>query len=230
MSRSYGQYCGLARALDVVGDRWNLLIVRQLLMAPARYRELHDGLPGVATNLLTDRLRDLETAGVVERRLAEEGNAIVYALTPWGAELREPIESLVRWSTPLMARGPDGDRFRAEWLVVGLRALLVGRAAAHRSPTVGIAVDGQVLQVRATRSGTEVSLHDGRDLDAVVRADASIVLGLAAGVLTLNDTLGLVDIEGDEAAVRAVFNPRRADDRTMGDTPGMVAGRTCPRW
>lgn len=210
MSRSYGQYCGLARALDVVGDRWNLLIVRQLLMAPARYRELLDGLPGVATNLLADRLRDLETAGVVERRLAEEGNAIVYALTPWGAELREPIESLVRWSTPLMACGPGGDRFRAEWLVVGLRALLVGRAAARRSSTVGIAVDGQLLQVRATRSGIEVSPHDGRDLDAVVRADASIVLGLAAGVLTLNDTLGLVDIEGDEAAVRAVFNPRRA--------------------
>jgi DNA-binding HxlR family transcriptional regulator len=210
MSRSYGQYCGLARALDVVGDRWNLLIVRQLLMAPARYRELLDGLPGVATNLLADRLRDLETAGVVERRLAEEGNAIVYALTPWGAELREPIESLIRWSTPLMARGPGGDRFRAEWLVLALSALLAGEEAARRPSTVGIAVDSQLLQVRTTRSGIEVSLHDGRDLDAVVRADASIVLGLAAGVLTLNDTLGLIDIEGDEAAVRAVFNPRRA--------------------
>jgi DNA-binding HxlR family transcriptional regulator len=214
MSRSYGQYCGLARALDVVGDRWNLLIVRQLLMAPARYRELLEGLPGVATNLLADRLRDLETAGVVERRLAEEGNAIVYALTPWGAELREPIESLIRWSTPLMARGPGGgDRFRAEWLVVALPALLGDKLAARRSSTVGIAVDGQLLQVQATPSGIEVSLHDGRDLDAVVRADASIVLGLAAGVLTLNDTLGLVDIEGDEAAVRAVFNPRRAHIR-----------------
>ncbi|RVX47299.1 HxlR family transcriptional regulator [Nonomuraea polychroma] len=211
MSRSYGQYCGLARALDVVGDRWNLLIVRQLLMAPARYRELLDGLPGVATNLLTDRLRDLETAGVVERRLAEEGNAIVYALTPWGAELREPIESLIRWSTPLMARGPGGDNFRAEWLLLALPALLAGKEAACRPSTVGIAVDGRLIQVRTTGSGVEVSLHDGRNLDAVVRADASIVLGLAAGVLTLNDTLGLVDIEGDEAAVRGVFNPRRAE-------------------
>ena len=209
MSRSYGQYCGLARALDVVGDRWNLLIVRQLLIAPARYRELLDGLPGVATNLLSDRLRDLETAGVIERRLAEEGNAIVYALTPWGAELREPIEGLVRWSTPLMARGPDGDRFRAEWLLVALRALLVGRPAARRSSAVGIAVDGQLVEVRATRSGIAVSLHDGRDLDAVVRADAALVLGLAAGALPIDETLELVDIEGDEAAVRAVFNPRR---------------------
>lgn len=207
MSRSYGQYCGLARALDVVGDRWNLLIVRQLLMAPARYRELLDGLPGVATNLLTDRLRDLETAGVIERRLAGEGNAIVYALTPWGAELREPIEGLIRWSTPLMTRGPGGDHFRAEWLVLPLSALLAGRTAARRLWRVGIAVDGHLVQVQTTRSGVEVRPHDGRDLDAVVRADAPIVLGLAAGVLTLDDTRALVDIEGDEAAVRAVFNP-----------------------
>jgi DNA-binding HxlR family transcriptional regulator len=211
MSRSYGQYCGLARALDVVGDRWNLLIVRQLLMAPARYRELLDGLPGMATNLLADRLRDLETAGVVERRLAEEGNAIEYALTPWGAELREPIESLIRWSTPLMVRGPGDDRFRVEWLVVALPALLGGRMAARRSSTVGIAVDGGMVQVRATRSGIEVGQHDGRELDAVLRADASIVLGLAAGVLSLDEVDGLVDVEGDQAAVRAIFGARRAE-------------------
>jgi DNA-binding HxlR family transcriptional regulator len=218
MGRSYGQYCGLARALDVVGDRWNLLIVRQLLVAPARYRELQDGLPGVATNLLADRLRDLETAGVVQRRLAEEGNTIVYALTPWGAELREPVEGLIRWSTPLMTRGPDGDRFRAEWLVLAHSALFTGRKATHRSSTVGIEVDGRLFQVRATRSGTEIGPHDGRDLDAVLRADASIVLGLAAGVLTLDDTRGLVDIEGDDDAVRAVFAPRRVTSaaRTRG--------------
>ncbi len=210
MSRSYGQYCGLARALDVVGDRWNLLIVRQLLIAPARYRELLDGLPGVATNLLTDRLRDLETAGVIERRLAEEGNAVLYALTPWGAELREPIESLIRWSTPLMERGPGGDHFRADWLVVPLRALLDGKVAPHRSPTVGIAVDDQLFQLRATHSGIEVSPHDGSNLDAVVRADGAIVLGLAAGVLTLDNPPGPVDIEGDEEAVQAIFNARRA--------------------
>ena len=211
MSRSYGQYCGLARALDVVGDRWNLLIVRQLLLAPARYRELLDGLPGVATNLLADRLRDLETAGVVERRMAEEGNAIMYTLTPWGAELREPIESLIRWSAPLMARGPDGDRFCADWLVVALPALLAGKAIARRSSTVGIAVDDQLLGVRVTRSAIAVSLHDGRDLDAVVSAEPSIILGLAAGMLDLQQVRGLIEIEGDEEAVSALFGGKRAD-------------------
>lgn len=206
MSRSYGQYCGLARALDVVGDRWNLLIVRQLLTAPARYRELRDGLPGVATNLLSDRLRDLETAGVVERRLAEEGNAVVYALTPWGAGLREPIDALIRWSTPLMERGPGNDHFRPEWLAVALPALLGGRPAARRSSTVGIEVDGQLTQARVSRSGIEIRPHDGRALDAVVRADAPTILGLAAGALDLDDPRAHLDIEGDEAAVRAVFN------------------------
>jgi len=77
---------------------------------------------------------------------------------------------------------------------------------ARRPSTIGIAVDGEMLQVRVTRSGVGVSPHDGRDLDAVVRADASIVLGLAAGALTLDDTAGLVAIEGDEAAVRAVLS------------------------
>jgi DNA-binding HxlR family transcriptional regulator len=192
-----------------VGDRWNLLIVRQLLVAPARYRELLDGLPGVATNLLTDRLRDLETAGVVERQLAGERNAVVYALTPWGAELREPIEGFIRWSTPVMVRGPEGDVFRSEWLVVALPALLRGRVAPSRAVAVGIAVDGSVVQVLAMRSGIDVSPHDGRDLDAVVRADAPIVLGLAAGVLDVDDALALLDFEGDEAAVRAVFGGRR---------------------
>ncbi|MDN3461157.1 helix-turn-helix domain-containing protein, partial [Rhodococcus sp. APC 3903] len=120
MSRDYGQYCGLARALDVIGDRWNLLIVRQLLLGPARYGDLREALSGIATNLLAGRLRDLETAGVLERRLSEDGNAITYALTPWGAELREPINGLIRWSTPLMIRGPEDDEFRPEWMSLAL--------------------------------------------------------------------------------------------------------------
>jgi DNA-binding HxlR family transcriptional regulator len=205
--RSYGQYCGLARSLEVVGDRWNLLIVRQLLIAPARYRDLIDGLPGIATNLLADRLRDLEASGVVQRRVAGKGSVVEYALTPWGAELRQPIESLIRWSTPLMVRGPDGDSFRPEWLALAVPALLDTRVTVRPSATVGLEIGDPPLQLRATRAGFEVGPHDGRDLDATVRADPASVLGLAAGALTLNDAraLGLVEIDGDEAVVRTVF-------------------------
>ncbi|WP_280263483.1 winged helix-turn-helix transcriptional regulator [Nocardia wallacei] len=201
--RSYGQFCGLARSLEVVGDRWNLLIVRQLLIAPARYRDLIDGLPGIATNLLADRLRDLEAAGVVERRLA--GNVVEYALTSWGADLREPIDSLIRWSTPLMLRGPDGDAFRPEWLALAVPALLDARVKVRRAATVGLEV-GEPLQLRATRSGFEVGPQDGRTLDATLRADPAYILGLAAGALTLTDARALgLEVDGDESIVRTVF-------------------------
>jgi DNA-binding HxlR family transcriptional regulator len=203
VSRSYRQFCGLARALDVIGDRWSLLIVRQLLVAPARYTELQAGLPGIATNLLADRLRLLEETGVVEREPADRGGAVTYALTRWGAELREPIEGLVRWSTPLMARGPEDDHFRVEWLAMALPALLAGRRAGG---TIGIAVDGETLQVRATSQGVEVGPHDGSELVGVLHADAWVVLGLASGALTLD--AARVDIDGDRDAVRAVFDRR----------------------
>jgi DNA-binding HxlR family transcriptional regulator len=203
--RSYRQYCGLARALDVVGDRWNLLIVRQLLIAPARYQELLGGLPGIATNLLAGRLRDLETEGVIERRLPDAGNGVIYALTDWGAALREPVEGLIRWSTPLMIRGADSDQFRPHWLGLALSALLTPRARGNRSASVGIVVEGETIYLRAERTGVKVGPHDGRDLDATVHADPQIILGLAAGVLSSDDLDALIDIQGDRAAVRAIF-------------------------
>ncbi|BCI82378.1 hypothetical protein MTY66_40030 [Mycolicibacterium sp. TY66] len=206
MSRDYGQYCGLARALDVVGDRWNLLVVRQLLIGPARFGELREGLPGIATNLLTDRLRDLESAGVVERRLSGEANAITYALTDWGARLREPIYAMIRWSTPLMIRGPEGDSFRADGLLLALPALLSTRVPGDRPTTVGIVVDGVTVQLSATESGIDVGWPDGRQLEAVLTAEAQIVLGLAAGLLALDDVAPLVDISGDLAALRVFFD------------------------
>jgi DNA-binding HxlR family transcriptional regulator len=217
MSRDYGQYCGLARALDVVGERWNLLIVRQLLIGPARYGELREGLSGIATNLLTDRLRALETAGVVERRLSEDANAITYALTPWGAQLREPINALIRWSTPLMIRGLEGDEFRPDGLLVALPALFAGRVPVNQSVAVGISVDGVMVQLRATESGIDIDMPDGRKLDAVLHADAPFVLGLAAGALSFDDVAALVDIDGDESALRTFFDaPKHVAARPAG--------------
>ncbi|MDH6194088.1 DNA-binding HxlR family transcriptional regulator [Mycobacterium frederiksbergense] len=215
MSRDYGQYCGLARALDVVGDRWNLLIVRELLIGPARFGELREGLSGIATNLLTDRLRDLESAGVVERRLSDDSNAIAYALTPWGLQLREPINALIRWSTPLMIRGPEGDEFRPEGLLVALPAVLERRRPVEQRVAVGIVVDGVMVQLRATESGIDVERPDGRQLDAVLTAEAQLVLGLAVGLLSLDSVAALVDITGDRSALRNFFDaPTFSVDRT----------------
>ncbi|RJQ75650.1 transcriptional regulator [Pseudonocardiaceae bacterium YIM PH 21723] len=208
MNRSYDLYDGLARALDVVGDRWNLLIVRHLLICPARYRELIDGLPGIATNLLAERLRYLQTAGVLERRLAGAGNGVEYTLTPWGAELRQPIESLIRWSTPLMINGANGDSFRPEWLILSIPALLDARVKVRPSATVGLEFGDLLLQLRATRSGFDLGPLDGRSLEATVRTKPAHILDLAAGTLTLSDAraLGLIELDGDESVVRAVFS------------------------
>ncbi|BBX98912.1 winged helix-turn-helix transcriptional regulator [Mycobacterium lacus] len=204
MGRSYSQYCGLARALDVVGDRWNLLIVRELLMGPTRFRELLDGLPGVATNLLADRLRGLETAGVIERRLAKEGNAIAYALTPWGAELREPIESLIRWSAPLMESGRGGDALRPRWLAVALPALLRGRTA-DPPAEFGIEVGGIHMALRIGPDGPHVTVQPDRHPDTVLIAEPEEVLGLAAGVITVDQALSRATVHGDPRVLTMVL-------------------------
>src|ERR671936_950820 len=96
--RSYGQFCGLARAVEVVGERWALLIVRDLLVGPKRFTDLRRGLPRIPTNVLAERLRELEYAGVVRRRLLPRpAGSVVYELTPYGQELEEAVLPLGRW-------------------------------------------------------------------------------------------------------------------------------------
>ncbi len=126
--RSYAQYCGLAAALDVIGERWALLIVRDLAPGPRRFTDLFDGLPGISTDLLTDRLRSLETAGAVRRReVRNPVPAQLYELTGRGFELARLAGQLARWGAPLL---PDlGD---ADDRVVNARWILQSRASRYR--------------------------------------------------------------------------------------------------
>ena len=201
----YDQYCGCARALDVVGDRWTLLIVRELLVRPARFSELRLGLPGIASNLLSARLKALQADGVVERRLADRG--VVYALTPWGHRLRRPLQELAAWGAPLMARGRQEATFRPHWLVLPLEAFLTGRQLA--TPTrVGLHVDGVTLELRGEPGGFAVGLADpdlrsplsgdgepgpaseaAGAFDVELTADGPTVLALFAGARSLDDVL-----------------------------------------
>jgi DNA-binding HxlR family transcriptional regulator len=97
-SRSYEDACGIARALDRIGERWALLIVRELLLGPKRFTDLREGLPSASPNVLSQRLDDLLAAGVLRRyQLAPPGRAWVYELTPWGRELEDVLLSLARW-------------------------------------------------------------------------------------------------------------------------------------
>src|SRR5258707_7479750 len=116
--RSYKQYCAIARALDVIGDRWNMLIVRELLLqGDCRYTDLLDGLPGIATNLLAERLRDLEREGIVTREEAPPPIATtLFRLTPRGQQLKTILFELGRWGAPLMAEPDEQDAYRSYWL------------------------------------------------------------------------------------------------------------------
>jgi DNA-binding HxlR family transcriptional regulator len=202
-ARSYGQYCGLARTLDTVGDRWSLLIVRELLPGPMRYSELVASLGGIATNLLADRLRSLESAGVIERQLGET-SGVVYALTPWGSQLREGIEALIRWSNPLMTSGQGGDAFQPRWLALALPALLRGRTAKPPAE-LGIEVAGVLVTLRIDEDGAHVTVQPERRPDTILTAEPEAVLGLAAGAITIDEALSEASVHGDRRVLSTVL-------------------------
>ena len=118
--RSYHQYCGLARALDVVGERWTLLVIRNLLLGPQRYSELLRGLPGITTNLLAKRLQEMEAMGLIER-VTGAGEAAAYRLTDEGRALEPAIHALGRWGWQRIGTPSARDRRSVEWLLVALR-------------------------------------------------------------------------------------------------------------
>lgn len=204
-SRSYGQFCALARSLDIVGDRWTLLIVRELLPGPMRYGELRASLAGIATNLLADRLRSLETNGIVERHLEEAG--VVYGLTPWGAGLREPMESLGRWAAPLLSTGRGDDAFRPRWLTLALPALLRG-ATATPPVELGVETDGFLMVLRVDEDGPSAFVPDHQPA-TIFTAEPEIVVGLAAGALTIDQAVARGDLQGDQRVLGKVFPPAR---------------------
>lgn len=206
-SRSYGQFCALARALDIVGERWTLLIVRELLPGPLRYTELKTSLAGIATNLLADRLRALESNGIVQRQLGETG--VLYALTPRGAGLREPMEALGRWGAPLVITGRQGDSFQPRWLVLALPGLLRG-ITANPPMELGIETDGFRMVLRIDEDGPTASSWPGQQPDTVFTAAAEVVIGLAAGGLTIDQALSLGDLQGNRETLNAMFPPGRA--------------------
>jgi DNA-binding HxlR family transcriptional regulator len=121
MTRGYGQYCGLAKALELVGGRWSLLIVRELLTGPKRYTELQHGLPGIPTNILSSRLRELEEAGLLERSLLAHSSSVVYGLTGYGLELEEAVVRLGVWGSKSLGRPGEDAAFSLSALALALR-------------------------------------------------------------------------------------------------------------
>jgi DNA-binding HxlR family transcriptional regulator len=206
--RSYHQYCGLARALDVIGDRWTLLIVRELLMGPRRYTDLHKGLPGIATNLLATRLADLEAAGLVAREEAPPPVATpLYRLTARGEELRPVIDALGRWARPLMAQGMKGDAFRAEWLTLPAELYLVDRDSTPVPTVIEVCTGNECVVIEAQAGAVRSRVGRAVDADAVITGRPDLALGLLLGRIDLPTARARgLKIEGDARALRR-FKP-----------------------
>jgi DNA-binding HxlR family transcriptional regulator len=177
--RSYDQYCSLARALDLVGDRWTLLVVRELLVRPSRYADLQAGLPRIATNLLAERLRLLEDNGVVSRDA--QGR---YELTGWGQRLAGPLRELARWGAPLMERKAEADAFRGSWFALTAAMMFGGTDPGRPDMAVEIRIDGETVSLQSQGGTVRFQPGPANPPDLVLSGPPDVIIGLLGGRLS----------------------------------------------
>ncbi|MFE9700862.1 winged helix-turn-helix transcriptional regulator [Streptomyces sp. NPDC006270] len=206
--RSYDQFCATARALDSVGDRWTLLIVRELLGGPRRYTDLHADLPGVSTDVLASRLKDMEQTGLaLRRKLPPPSGASVYELTARGHALRPVLAALAEWGAPALAERRPTDAVRAHWFALPLLRALegVGHAGVlevrlaegvfhlHVGGGAGAVLPG------AETYGPVYGYGPADRPDARIVLDAEVCLELARGGATFAETVkdGRVEVAGE---------------------------------
>lgn len=213
--KSYREYCGLAQALDVVGERWTLLILRELfILGPCRYTDLRNGLPGIATNLLAERLREMEKAGLISREDAPPPVATtLFRLTPRGEELRPALDALARWAAPLMARPVGDDEFQSHWLVMPFTHYLSDHTPDQPPITIEVRTGDEPVLIE-TVDGT-VRARPGRaeHPDATMAGPASLILGIVTGRLDLATARSRgLQYEGDPDAIERVRHRPSTND------------------
>ena len=210
--RSYGQYCSVAKALDVVGDRWTLLIMRELILqGPCRYTDLKGALPGIATNLLAERLRQLEAAGLIRREDAAPPVATtLFHLTAAGAELEPILAALGAWGIRYMADPADRDEFRSHWFAFPVSLFLHDRDPDGPPVAIELRTTGRHAVIEVSGGSVRTRLGTTPAPDLVLRGTPQVILGLISAHLTPSQAqeAGL-EIEGD-AGVLARLQPEPA--------------------
>jgi DNA-binding HxlR family transcriptional regulator len=209
-NRSYNQYCGLAYALDIVGERWTLLIIRELVAGPRRFTDLCAGLPGISTNLLSERLKSLEQRGLLTQRvLPPPAGSAVYELTPLGRALEKSLIELGKWGSQFVPSSAGDDAL----LNVGSYALTLKtffrpEEAQGLDETYELHVDDEVLQVRIKAGELHVRQGEAPDADSIISADVASYLGLLTGRIQPDEAVsgGRVQIEGDPDALSRFLN------------------------
>jgi DNA-binding HxlR family transcriptional regulator len=202
--RGYGQYCAVAGALDVVGERWTLLIVRDLFLGPKRYTDLRAGLPGIATDLLTARLRTLQAAGLVRRRtLPKPAPATVYELTDRGRLLGPALGALAQVGFAFLDEPGDETHMPPERLVLALRAAFDPAAAPDRRATYQLHLDDEPFFLSVDGAEIDVAPGSATDADLTLRTDPITLTRLLRGTTTPGDTLadGTLQLEGARGAL-----------------------------
>jgi len=202
--RSYNQLCGIATALDVIGDRWTTLVLRDLLLGPLRFGDLAEGLPGIGTNTLAARLRHLEAAGVVQRALLplpDRGTA--YELTDYGRELEPVLMALGRWGTRSMGRLAPDAAARSRWLVGAMPAFHDDRRRVAEPTTWELRLTDGSFTARAQGRTFTVAAGSPAGPDLVVTTRDEILHGLLAGQISAKDAVksGAVTLKGDATAL-----------------------------
>jgi DNA-binding HxlR family transcriptional regulator/putative sterol carrier protein len=199
--RSYNQYCAVARALDLIGERWTLLVVRELLTGPKRFKDLLEGLPGIGTNLLTTRLKDLERYRVVHRvTLPPPAASKVYELTELGRSLEPVIATLGRWGLEFLGAPDQEDDLRPAWAMVAMRSALKQEAARGLQETYEFHIDEEAFHLRVTDGEVEALQGPAVDPDLVLTGATQDFLALTAGQVEPAEVLdsGEIRIEGDQ--------------------------------
>jgi DNA-binding HxlR family transcriptional regulator len=203
--RSYGEACRFAYALDLVGERWALLIVRELLLGPKRFTDLRASLPHASTNILSDRLRELEQNVIVRRRkLPPPAGSAVYELTEWGRELEPIVTKLGAWGarSPIP---PDSREIGPDSIVLALRSLFDAEAAGETNASYELRIGEQRFHVEV--GGGELDLGRGAAKEAVATiafSDAPSFAAVLADQLSLDEaiTSGTAQVEGSKQAAK----------------------------
>ena len=178
-SRSYNQYCGLAYALDIVGERWTLLIVRELMAGPRRFTDLLDGLPGISTSLLSDRLKSLEQQGLLSRRvLPPPAGSTVYELTSLGQALQKTLIELGKWGSQFVpASAEDATLLNVGSYALTLKTFFRTEQAQGVNETYELRIDNEVLQVQIRAGQIHVQQGEALEADMILHADVLTDLG-----------------------------------------------------
>ena len=182
--RTYGSYCGIARALEVVGERWALLVIRDLIQGPKRFTDLRRGLPRIPSNVLSARLKELERAGIVRRRLLPRpSTGIVYELTEYGRGLEDIVLRLGLWGARMLGEPRLEDTVNPDSLMLALRATFRPEAARDLRASYELRLGEIVLHARIDKGRLEVGEGPLADADLVLETDLTI-RALMSGELT----------------------------------------------